>query len=271
MRRVHMQAMLKSIGIDAEYVPAVDGRKLTRAERARYDAAAATRVYGCHMSESEIGCCLSHLAVTERMVRENIACALVLEDDVVCGPDLVSVVNELCSKADPEWLLVRLETQKPVLNNPVSRRTRGRLTSRLQRGGLYRMERGVLGAGACLVRREAAQRLLDQGSRLCMPFDQMLDRYWENGIVPFLVRPLPARQVETLHSEIGLRGRALGEHASVLRMAMRRVQRARDALDKRLFWGVYASKISRAAWHQLGADTALNITRAAARLTAKFG
>ena len=49
--------------------------------------------------------------------------------------------------------------------------------------------------------------MLTYGRRISRPIDQTLDRYWENGIVPYVVRPFPVRQHPAFKSEIGVRGK----------------------------------------------------------------
>lgn len=234
-RRNYMQAMLGSIGVAPEYVSAVDGKTLTAAQRAIYDPKAAHRVYGCEMTDSEIGCCHSHLSILRRMVRENIPCALILEDDIFCGPDFVSVVNELTAQRNPEWTVVRLQTLKQSIAKPRSGRATGRKVADLASSSVYLIGQGVLGAGAYLVRRDAAEAILKQAQTLYMPFDQMLDRFWENGIAPYVVRPFPAWENQ-LGSEIGTRGRALQREVGLLAVLRRRTQRGLDSLAKRRVW-----------------------------------
>lgn len=235
VRREHMRVQLEKLGMRAEFVPAVDGRTLSEADRNAYDREKALRVYGVDMMDTEIGCYLSHFRLYERMVRENIDFALIMEDDIEISPDLPHLVRDLVADPNPEWMVVRLESLRGRVREPKSRKFYGKHIKRYQGGDLHRLGTHVLGFGAYLIRKEGAQRMLDYGRRIFMPVDQTMDRYWENGIVPYIIRPIPVYQRQDFESRIGLRppGRHLG-HPLRLRLA-RRWQRISDGIRKRIF------------------------------------
>jgi glycosyl transferase family 25 len=232
-RRAHMQAQLAAAGIEAEFTPAVDGRSLSQADRAGYDRARALRVYGVDMTPNEIGCYLSHYRLYQRMVEQGIEAALILEDDVAVDPGLRGIVAALM--AQPDWLVVRLESLRGRVREPRNARERGTLMADLGVGGLYRLNTHPLGLGGYLIRLEGARRMLAYGARMFMPIDQTMDRFWENGVEPYVVRPFPVRQLQqAFGSSIGERdpGRY---RASGLRVRIgRRLQRIADSARKRL-------------------------------------
>ena len=69
-----------------------------------------------------------------------------------------------------------------------------------------------------------------------MPIDQTLDRYWENGIIPYVLRPMPVWHEDLFASEIGQRGRALHQQMARKIVVRRRLQRLVDSVNKRIFW-----------------------------------
>lgn len=74
---------LLASGVTFERVAAVDGRTLKRVERKRqYSPLRAAFACGMGLRDGEIGCSLSHRNIYERMVKENVEVACVLEDDV---------------------------------------------------------------------------------------------------------------------------------------------------------------------------------------------
>ncbi|MGE0748503.1 MAG: glycosyltransferase family 25 protein, partial [Rhodospirillales bacterium] len=153
-RRAAMVAALHDIGIAAEFVPAVDGRALSDADRAAYDRRRCLAVYGVDMLPSELGCYLSHYRLCERIVRDGIAAALILEDDVRLDPALPAIVDALLSGPAQDWLVVRLNTLRGRVANPPSAWWRGREVAPLPDGhGLYRLGTHVLGAGGYLIKR----------------------------------------------------------------------------------------------------------------------
>lgn len=235
-RRRHMTELLGGLGLAAEFVAAVDGRMLTASDRAAYDHARALRIYGVGMKDSEIGCYLSHHRLYARMIRDRIEIALVLEDDVSIRPDLPRVLGELLASPFTDWLVIRLDTKRGEVSEPPSQKFRGRQVARLAGGAaLCQLRTQVLGVGAYLIRREGAVRMLDYGKRIFMPIDQTMDRYWENGILPYVVRPFPVNQGDDFGSHSGDRSRDRRK-AQPFRVRLgRRRQRVVDGLRKRIF------------------------------------
>ena len=68
-----------------------------------------------------------------------------------------------------------------------------------------------------------------------MPIDQTMDRYWENGIEPFVVRPFPVRQRDEMELRSGdAAAQSKTWAASSIRLR-HRLQRLSDSVHKRLF------------------------------------
>jgi glycosyl transferase family 25 len=234
-RRQHMAQLLAERGLEAEFIQAVDGSTLSAAERAAYDHDRALRVYGVAMMDAEIGCYLSHYRLYERIVREGIGTALILEDDLEISPELPAVVQALVA-TNHDWLVVRLESQRERIRTPPSAGFAGTRVAELSGvAGLYRLRTHVLGAGAYLIRREGAARMLDYGRRIFMPIDHTIDRFWENGILPYVVRPFLVRQRTDFESRIGTRGPGRHRGQPFIVHLQRRLQRIGDSLRKRAF------------------------------------
>ena len=88
-RREAISKALNRLGIEFEFVDAVDGRHgLDPKYEDQIDRAAARR-RGRILSDAEFACALSHINVYRHIVSENIAYALILEDDATPYPKLV--------------------------------------------------------------------------------------------------------------------------------------------------------------------------------------
>src|ERR1700757_3668763 len=81
-RRAHMTRLLQGLGIEAEFVPAVDGRALTAADRRQYDSRLARLTSRSEMTNPKIACSLSHYRLYERICRDDLPMALIMEDDI---------------------------------------------------------------------------------------------------------------------------------------------------------------------------------------------
>src|SRR5262245_3962005 len=93
-RRDTVSARLTALGLAHEVVRGVDGNCLTAAERARFisDEVSREKYAGFVMAPYQRGCALSHIQLYERIVREGIPEALILEDDAVVGESLPAVL-----------------------------------------------------------------------------------------------------------------------------------------------------------------------------------
>ena len=114
----------------------------------------------------------------------------------------------------------------------------------------------VLGGCAYLIRLGAASAMLARSEHIDMPIDQTLDRYWENGIIPYVLRPTPVWHEDLFESEIGERGRALQNQPARKVVAQRRVQRLVDSLNKRLFWLAFRVPSLGAVMSRMGVTSA---------------
>lgn len=235
-RRADMQRQLDGAGLRAEFVPAVDGSRLHRSVYDRYDRDKCLRVYGVEMLPAEIGCYLSHYYLAERILSERLGTALILEDDIVFEPGIAAVLQALVNLREVDWKVIRLTTLRPKVEHPVKRKFAGREVARLDdRHRLYRLGTHVLGGGAYLMNREGAKALTEYGRRIFMPIDHTLDRFWENGIAPYVVRPFPVHQRADVGSTIGRRDPRRKSDQPLPQRVARRVQRLKDSFAKRLY------------------------------------
>ena len=232
-----MKSLASKLGFTANIVSAVDGKRLTPEQRARYSSERARRVYGCEMSDSEIACYLSHLSVYSKMVEHRIGVALVLEDDISCANDLKPIVDEVLKLPTTGWQVLRLQSTKRCVSNPdPNAKTIGEPVARVGQREIFRLNTSVLGGCAYIIRLGAAAAMLARSEQIDMPIDQTLDRYWENGIIPYVLRPMPVWHEDLFESEIGARGRAVEKKQPLGVVARRRMQRVVDSFNKRIFW-----------------------------------
>ena len=235
-RREYMRNLVADLGLNATIISAVDGKNLRPEQRARYKSDRARKVYGCEMSDNEIGCYLSHLSIYSKMVEHRIDAALILEDDISCVRNLKSVVEDVLKLPESSWQVVRLQSSKRVVSHPSDARSAGERLTQVGERDIFRLKTSVLGGCAYLIRLDAARAMLRRGEQIDMPIDQTLDRYWENGIVPYVLRPMPVWHEDLFESEIGKRGRVVVSQEDRKVVRRRRMQRMIDSMNKRIFW-----------------------------------
>lgn len=86
-RLEQMAMQLKNIGLDFERISAVDGNAQTDEFLNKYYSSKLNRKkYYAPLKKAEIGCYISHLKACEKIVRDNLDYAIILEDDIILEP-----------------------------------------------------------------------------------------------------------------------------------------------------------------------------------------
>ena len=182
-RRETMQQRLADLGLAYTLFDAVDGR----AEQARLfqqvDVPAFQRHVGRDVLPGEIGCYFSHITVWQQFVGSGEDVLLVLEDDVVFGPDFIDAVREAL-RVRAHWDFLKLN--KIRAKQPIGQ---GRV-------GPYRLNAYLgtaTGFGAYLIQRDTAQRLLPAMLPITRPIDHELDRIHVHHLRHFGLEPFPSQ------------------------------------------------------------------------------
>lgn len=103
-RKVHTINQCQRIGLSPEVFCAVDGRLLTNAEMHERTHPE----FSIGLTESEIGCALSHHGIYQKMVKEDIEVALILEDDVEFDDAAQGVIHYVAENISSKPTLVLL-------------------------------------------------------------------------------------------------------------------------------------------------------------------
>jgi glycosyl transferase family 25 len=180
-RREYMLNYLAGHGIEARVFPAVDGAKLDVAQLARqgiYYDALAHRKFSRSLSPNEIACTLSHLNLHRTMVEENIAMAMVLEDDAMFGPRIASRVGGALSEAPPDWDLLQLSHNCEEFVG---------FTENLVR--FPSDKRMPVGSAGYLIRTSGAEKMLANGFPICYPADSLIGRSHRWGVTVYGFAP----------------------------------------------------------------------------------
>ena len=98
-RRAAMERHLRRLSVAFEYVEGVDGRALALPDPQRVDP-------DCGIPRGQVGCCLSHLRVYERIVDRRIPVACVMEDDGRLRPSGIRLLREGCASLDFDLCLL---------------------------------------------------------------------------------------------------------------------------------------------------------------------
>jgi glycosyl transferase family 25 len=184
-RRRQMTERLNAIGLPFTVFEAVDGSKLDLADCRYYDGQKRRRYFGRDMTKGEVGVLMSHRAIMQRMVDENIPAAVILEDDVTFEPDFPDVLRALMASGR-RWDIVRF------LGSPKIYRLGRRLIAPLcGRYWLARIPGTHGGAHAYLLTQRAAKVLLAHTEPAWVPIDTLQGRCWSTGLESLVVHPCP--------------------------------------------------------------------------------
>jgi glycosyl transferase family 25 len=243
-RRQACAGQLAALGLTPTFVEAVDGRKLSDAEIvALVDETGRLKRAPKPLSKAEVGCYLSHLAVLERIAREDIPQALVMEDDLLAGDSLPAVLTAIAEKVLPPYEMIKLGISEPQVKafTPILPLIAG--------AELVRHHNVVNSNLAYVITRAGAQRFLSYGRPIRYPVDVAMNRSWRHGLDILGVRPWPVTPNPAFASTIG---DARFEDADAGHRLERRARKAYDSLAKRL--DVRARLKRDAAWRDRQGD-----------------
>ncbi len=150
-RGEHIDRMLRGMGLDYEFVKEADRDMLTDEVLDRYVADGPERM---HEKSSVASCTIKHFMACERVLKDGLEGALILEDDIVLHdnflPRFKACMAEYEAHYQQQNILISLEDSS-LRFVPRSERQKGKL--------LYPAKKGRM-AGAYFVNRKACQAII---------------------------------------------------------------------------------------------------------------
>lgn len=196
-RRARMTQVLNDLGLDFEFIDAVDGRKFDVANHPNYNGGKRLRAFGKHLTGGDIGCILSHKKIYQRMADDKIDAALIFEDDVILRDAFLPVLKKIQSAPVP-FDAVRF------FGSPKLERIKARNVCTLDETHYLVRHSGLPGGShATLMTLKGAKKILKHMDRNAFPIDALLGRSWQTGLNWYTVRPGLAAQDLSFDSSIG--------------------------------------------------------------------
>ncbi|MEH6478199.1 MAG: glycosyltransferase family 25 protein [Sneathiella sp.] len=196
-RRSDMTERLGKVGITPVFFEAVDGYALDLMNLPDYDGEKRRRYFAKDLGHGEIGCSLSHRKIYEKMVDENIASAVVLEDDIFVEDNLKNLLEDIRNTNLP-WDLIRFVGHGKVFD--IGFRPLVKLRHQYS---IVRVPTSPSGAYAYLLTQKAAKTLISFMQKNWVPVDIIHSRAWETKLDTFLVHPSPVTPDLVSPSTIG--------------------------------------------------------------------
>lgn len=145
---------------------AYDGRGKALSEFHNYDDAAAQRILGRSLLNSELGCYLSHYGCVEKFLQTDADYLVVLEDDIQILPNFRQNLEALFRYLDEnkalDWYVINLAAKKNKLSKTITTLNNYKLAH-----AFYFPIRGV----GLIWSRRGAEQFLQAGKNMQMPVD----------------------------------------------------------------------------------------------------
>jgi len=196
-RRERITAQLEELGFPYSVFDGVDGRKMDVRTHPEYDTTRRHRYFGRDLLGGELGCFLSHKGVLQKIISDNIPCALVLEDDAIVQDALPAVIEQL-SGAKPAPDLVRFIDKDKVYSAPQKH-----IANLTPEHHLVRIQSTPGGAYAYFISRQGAEKLLAHMDKTYLPVDTLMGYSWRTGVDNLVSIPSPVAHGDLEDTHIG--------------------------------------------------------------------
>jgi glycosyl transferase family 25 len=170
-RRTAIESQLKDLNLDFEIFPAISPSSANEIQKDYYcSQSQAKKILARTMTFGELGCALSHISIYQKMLRDNLKEALILEDDAKCSERTPEILEQLSENRNWEMVLLghwSLNQDSMRKGSELSLVGRELICDRI----IGRPAEFSLGAHAYAVKRSAAIKLLKYFTPIRMPAD----------------------------------------------------------------------------------------------------
>jgi len=212
-RKPQVDWLKSNLPIAAEILPAVDGAKLTAAEKKSvYQRHIHRPHYPFALRDAEIGCFLSHRLAWQKIVNYDLDFGFVIEDDINIDLNTFQQAFELVAKASAPGTYTRFPWRFGETGPVVAQGTSDCRVTLADRPGL-----GMLGQ---IVTRAAAEKLLAVTEFFDRPVDTTLQLTWITGVKLQSVWPNGLNEISDK-----LSGSTIGDKKGLLEKVHREISR----------------------------------------------
>ena len=186
-RRAAVDRHLRAVGVPYVRVSALDGETIEPEAAAAFVEAKIGAPRRRPLGPAEVACYASHLMVLRYVIAEQLAGALIVEDDIEVIGDLRTILLSL-HKLDRSCVVAKLEGRE------INRRNRGVVVDHIAGADLVSPLHAAVGAAAYYVTLDGARAILDLCRTMTAPFEEeVADR---NRLQAHLLelRPFPVRR-----------------------------------------------------------------------------
>jgi glycosyl transferase, family 25 len=178
-RRANAAKELAAMPYSWEFLDAVDGSKFASAAR-EYDKGRVMRLLGFELTNSEIGCFLSHKKAWSKCV-ENGCPTLIFEDDFAIKNNFMEALDIAINKFT-SWEIFRLQGLADSGHTEIASFGANKIVKNLA---------DPLGSTAYIVTPNSARVLLQKSSAIFEPLDHFLEHKKYHGLQVYALKPYP--------------------------------------------------------------------------------
>lgn len=173
-RLLKIQPLVDQLGFNVERIAAIDGSLLSADEiKEKVNEKKYLQHMGDFPKRGTIGCSLSHIKTWEKFLQSNSGFAIIFEDDVSFDPVKMKQIIEELLLNQKLWDVVSFEIHRKGTPLTIKKLKND------QKLVLYLTE--ITDAGAYIINRQAAEKLLARALPINIPIDLYYGRSWEFG------------------------------------------------------------------------------------------
>ena len=237
-RRQLLTARFREIGLEPTFIDAIRGSELPTEEQKKFQGMSRQIWAKEAFRSNAIGCALSHFQAWNQFLNSGANGAFVFEDDAKPIESRKAQIKDQLGRLwanAAQFDIVFLANRQIQSKNTVFAGTALDLCCLKYSG---------VGAESYFITRPAAERLLRNPLRLALEVDTLMHHWWLNGSkVLYLTQPL--FEEDGRQTSIGYEGAEKARGGNLFLGLLRRVNRARWSIYKRLKFPFYLRKMSR--------------------------
>ena len=232
-RRKKISTQFASLGLECEFLVAIDGKKISDKERALVDNEKRKRITKYPLTDNEIACWLSHKNAMLSLLAGNEEMVAIIEDDAILSPEFAKVIQAI-ENANLEFDVIDLHRKFKKGEFFVH------VHKLLDKFAIGRIGRSHMGAIGYIISKKGAEKFLNYAPKFAHAIDKEMRRYWANGLDIYgLENPIVFHN-DNEHSYIDeTRGQERPEQRKCYqdagKFAMhRRISQIKDSIHKRI-------------------------------------
>jgi glycosyl transferase, family 25 len=194
-RKESMSRQLESLGLDAEFFKAVDGRAENHHLFTLYDPGLRWKKRGKSLSKGQLGCFASHYLLWEQCVRLGMPIVVLEDDALLYGERFLNFCNS-AAHLDRKYECIRLFDNQSKHHSSI-------FIEDVNGFHIAKFTKGHMRATGYYLTPPGAEKFIQYANPLFLPVDIYMDRFWANGVECYGVIPACLRHDPRFPSTIG--------------------------------------------------------------------